>query len=119
MTSHLENIRARLQTERRRLADELQSKLSQSAAEVHEGSPFGKREETATESSELGSRVAAVRLVREQLVEMERALEKLAAGTYGLCDSCGKPIPPARLEAIPQATLCLECKSSQLKSGGR
>lgn len=119
MTSHLENIRARLETERRRLADELQSKLSQSAAEVHEGSPFGKREETATESSGLESRLAEVRHIREQLAEVERALEKLEEGTYGLCDSCGKPIPPARLEAILQATLCLECKSRQLKSGGK
>ena len=110
MTSHLENIRARLETERRRLADELQAKLSQSAAEAHEGSPFGKREETATESAELGGRVAEVRHLREQLAEVERSLEKLAKGTYGLCDSCGKPIPQARLEAILQANLCLECR---------
>lgn len=119
MSSQLKSIRKRLETERRRLADELQSKLSQGAAEAHEGSPFSKREETATESAELGGRVAEVRHIREQLAEVERSLEKLAKGTYGLCDSCGKLIPSARLEAIPHANLCLECKSRQLKNGGR
>ena len=58
MTGHLENIQVHLETERKRLADELQSKLSQATVEVHEGSPFGKREETATESFQLESRLA-------------------------------------------------------------
>jgi DnaK suppressor protein len=44
-------------------------------------------------------------------------LGKLGKGTYGLCDFCGKPIPFARLEAIPQATLCLDCKVLQAKNG--
>jgi RNA polymerase-binding transcription factor DksA len=43
----------------------------------------------------------------------------LAKGTYGMCDLCGKPIAPARLEAVPQASFCLECKTRQTKSGGR
>ena len=113
MIGHLENIRVHLETERKRLADELQSKLSQATVEIHEGSPFGKREETATESFQLESRLVLVQHIREQLTDMERALEKLAKGTYGLCNSCGKPIPLARLEAITRATLCLECNARQ------
>jgi len=113
MTSRPENIRAHLETERKRLADELRSRLSQGAIEAREGSPFGKREETASEGLQLESRLAAVRHIREQLADVERALEKLARGTYGLCDSCGKSIPLARLEAIPQANLCLECRVRQ------
>ena len=113
MTSNFENIRAHLETERKRLSDELQSKLSQGAVEPHEGSPYGKREETASESFQLESRLAAERHIREQLAEVGQALEKLAKGTYGLCDSCGKPIPLERLEAIPQASLCLECRARQ------
>jgi DnaK suppressor protein len=38
-----------------------------------------------------------------------RALEKLDEGTYGTCDGCGQPIPPARLEAVPESVLCIAC----------
>jgi RNA polymerase-binding transcription factor len=39
----------------------------------------------------------------EQLADIEHALEKFAAGTYGLCELCGKPIPVARLRVVPEA----------------
>lgn len=42
---------------------------------------------------------------------LDRALEKIEAGTYGYCDSCGNPIAKARLEAVPTARLCVACKS--------
>jgi len=40
---------------------------------------------------------------------IERALEKLHEGTYGVCDGCGKPIIAGRLEAAPESALCIEC----------
>ena len=40
---------------------------------------------------------------------VERALEKLREGSYGLCDRCGKPITPARLGAAPDSVLCIDC----------
>ena len=119
MSGQLENIRARLETERRCLADELESKLTQSTVETHGRGISGNVEEMATEALELESRLAGVRHVREQLAEVEHALNKLAKGTYGMCDLCGKPIAPARLEAVPQANLCLECKARQTKSARR
>jgi RNA polymerase-binding transcription factor DksA len=89
--------------------------LGQPSAERKEGSPFGKREEGADEASELEKRLALEERLEESLKEVERALEKYEAGTYGLCDSCGQLIEQARLEAIPQASLCLNCKASQAK----
>ena len=117
MTKQFKHIRAHLEIERKRLTEELELKVIPSAAEGHEGSPFGKRDETATESFELEKRLALTQHIREQLADMEYALEKLGKGTYGLCDFCGKPIPFARLEAIPQANLCLDCKVLQAKNG--
>jgi DnaK suppressor protein len=38
-----------------------------------------------------------------------RALEKLADGSYGVCDGCGAPIAPARLRAAPESVLCIAC----------
>ena len=117
MSKECENIREHLESERKHLTEELKLKVIPSAAERHEDSPYGKREETATESFELEKRLALVHRIREQLAEVECALDKLEKGTYGLCDSCGKPIPLARLEAMPQANLCLGCRARHDKNG--
>jgi RNA polymerase-binding transcription factor DksA len=45
----------------------------------------------------------------EHLREIEAARERLAAGSYGTCESCGKPIAPARLRARPVARTCIAC----------
>lgn len=47
------------------------------------------------------------------LVQMERAMERLDAGTYGRCESCSQPIMKARLQAFPSATLCVRCKQRE------
>jgi len=48
-----------------------------------------------------------------QVEDIDSALAAIAAGTYGLCSSCGLEIPPARLEARPSSTLCVTCKSKR------
>jgi DnaK suppressor protein len=53
---------------------------------------------------------------RAAAAEIDRALAKIQAGTYGLCEQCGQPIPEARLQALPQAALCVACKSGGLSS---
>jgi RNA polymerase-binding protein DksA len=50
---------------------------------------------------------------REMLHQTERALGRLEAGIYGLCESCGEPIGKARMQAFPRATLCVDCKQRQ------
>ena len=50
---------------------------------------------------------------RGMLQQAEHALERLANGTYGMCESCGNPIGKLRLQAFPRATLCLSCKSRE------
>ncbi|MGW7006349.1 TraR/DksA family transcriptional regulator [Streptomyces sp. NPDC054933] len=54
--------------------------------------------------------IALAENAREMLLQTEHALERLDNGTYGLCESCGKPIGKARMQAFPRATLCVECK---------
>jgi DnaK suppressor protein len=114
----LNKIRARLESERERLLTELDGlQANMEPAEVRrEGSPFGKREEEATESFELEKRLALEKQTRANLAEVEHALEKFKKGTYGLCDICGQPIPADRLEAMPHANLCLSCKAKYAKS---
>jgi DnaK suppressor protein len=108
-----------LETEHKRLANELQQTQdnASSAEERREGSPFGKREEEATETLELEKRLNMENRLRQELANVAHALEKIQKGTYGNCDNCGKPIDPARLEALPQASLCMDCKALLSKNG--
>ena len=113
MTIGFNLLRSRLESERKRLLGELEQLKStvRPADERREGSPFGKREEEATESFELEKRLTLEKRIRGQLAEVGHALQKFEDGTYGLCDNCGQPIDPARMEALPQASLCLNCKT--------
>ena len=118
MTTEFNLLRARLESERERLLEELEQ-LNAGAStlgERREGSPFGKREEEATETLELEKRLALEKRTREQLIAVEHALHKFEEGTYGLCDSCEQPIDPARLEALPHASLCMNCKTKLAKN---
>ena len=117
VTTGFEQLRSHLESEQKRLLEEWQQlKANVRPAEVRrEGSPFGKREEEATESFELEKRLALEQQIRDHLAEVEHALHKFEEGTYGLCDSCGQPIDPARLEALPQASLCVNCKAKNAK----
>lgn len=51
---------------------------------------------------------------REAVEQIDVALAKIRAGTYGLCENCGATIPEERLEALPHAALCVTCKSGGL-----
>jgi DnaK suppressor protein len=104
-------IRAKLEAEKKRIMDELaQLSGSQLFDERREGSPFGKREEEATESMELEKRLAVENRLKSLRAEVDQALQKLDNGTYGVCEMCHKPIDPARMEALPQAIYCMTCR---------
>jgi DnaK suppressor protein len=47
---------------------------------------------------------------RQHLAQVEAALARIDAGTFGTCTSCGRPIAKERLEAIPWAALCIDCQ---------
>ena len=60
----------------------------------------------AFERSQVG---ALVDQAQRQLVEIDAALERVRAGGSGVCESCGRPIAPGRLEARPVARTCIDC----------
>ena len=117
MTYNNDMLRARLESDRKRLSEQLQqTRESTPLEDRREGSPFGKREEEAAEASDLENRLALEKRVLEQLADVDEALTKFEKGTYGLCEKCGQPIAPERLEALPQARLCVSCKAQQAKN---
>jgi DnaK suppressor protein len=113
------HVQEQLENEHKRLSGELdQVKTSASSSEERrEGSPFGKREEEATETLELEKRLTLENRIRQEIAAVEHALSKFEKGTYGLCEKCGQPIPPERLEVRPQASLCMNCKALLAKNG--
>jgi len=110
-------IRLRLEKDHKRLTEQLeQLRASRPTENRREGSPFGKREEEATETAELENRMALEKRLLDQLAEVGNALTKFEKGNYGICESCGQPIDLGRLEALPQAMLCMSCKAAQAKN---
>jgi RNA polymerase-binding transcription factor DksA len=55
--------------------------------------------------------MALVQGLEHKLESIEYAVHPAQEGTYGICKRCGQPIDPARLEVVPEATLCVKCKA--------
>lgn len=66
---------------------------------------------------ELNSQLAEVE--SRELASIENALERMREGEYGLCEMCNEAIPLIRLQALPYATLCINCQSKLEKAGNR
>ena len=109
-TTDFNLLRHRLEVEQESLLAEL--KTTALIAEKRERGSYGEYGELATEIAEVEKGLILEKRIREQLTEVEHALEKFDQGTYGLCDNCGKSIEPARLEALPNASLCLKVQGS-------
>ncbi|MGD0018480.1 MAG: TraR/DksA C4-type zinc finger protein [Candidatus Limnocylindrales bacterium] len=99
----VENARRTLEAECARLRLELSEEVE------HPRVAHGAQTAAATEVSE-SQRGQQLREREEQhLVLIEGALKRIEAGTFGLCQTCGKPIAPERLEALPWANDCVNC----------
>ncbi|MER5907940.1 TraR/DksA C4-type zinc finger protein [Streptomyces mirabilis] len=107
--------RVELQSEALRLSTEISSSEEAIAGLMRDsGDGAGDDQaDTGTKNITREHEMALAANAREMLEQTERALERLDAGTYGLCENCGNPIGKARMQAFPRATLCVECKQKQ------
>nr|WP_221360284.1 TraR/DksA family transcriptional regulator [Streptomyces sp. REN17] len=111
----VEEARTELLSEALRLRTEL-TRSEESLAGLMRDSGDGAGDDqadTGTKNITRESEMALAANAREMLEQTERALERLDAGTYGLCENCGDPIGKARMQAFPRATLCVACKQKQ------
>ncbi|WP_030186520.1 TraR/DksA C4-type zinc finger protein [Streptomyces violaceorubidus] len=111
----VEEARGELQSEAERLRTEIDaSERSLQGMMRDSGDGAGDDEaDTGSKNITREHELALAATAREVLTQTERALERLDAGTYGLCENCGNPIGKARMQAFPRATLCVECKQKQ------
>lgn len=74
-----------------------------------------KEDENALEIAEYEERAELKETLEDLLSKIEKALQKIENGTYGVCENCGGFIERGRLEIFPQATLCATCSKNKNK----
>jgi RNA polymerase-binding transcription factor DksA len=67
----------------------------------------------ATEVFEREKDLGLEQTLEGHLRQVEHALARIEQGAYGRCEQCGRAIAPARLDAMPEATLCIDCKARE------
>jgi RNA polymerase-binding transcription factor len=111
----LDEVRGELMADRERL----RSELNMAEHELHDlmrdaGDGAGNDQaDVGSTTFERDHEMSLANNARDMLAQTERALLRIEAGTYGVCESCGEPIGKMRLMAFPRATLCLSCKQRE------
>ena len=97
--------RSALETERARLRSELGEPVD-APGQMTYGSQAAAASQVFAQQRDLALRERSER----QLAEVDAAIDRIDAGTYGTCLNCGRPIPAGRLEALPWAAHCIDCQ---------
>lgn len=112
--STVERYRKRLEEERDRLQEmirdyELELEEARMTESSSDRSPDPGNAEAGSMKFEYEKELSIEQNTVDLLGKVERALDNIEKGTYGTCESCGKPIPMARLDVLPYVTLCVDC----------
>ena len=111
----LKAVRAEIAADLERLRRELASveaEMDELIADSGEGAGDDQAD-SGTKTFEREHEMSLVINARDMVLQTERALERIDAKTYGLCEDCGAPIGKARLQVFPRATLCMICKQKE------
>lgn len=76
-------------------------------------------DEGDSEVFEREKNAALIAVLERRLVDIDAALKSMEKGQYGVCQRCGKPIEPERLEVKPDATMCMNCQQEVERLGRR
>ena len=113
--SELAAVRAELIADRERLLEEI-AIAEKGLADLIRDSGDGAGDDQADAGSKTFEREHEMSLAnnaRDMLEQVDHALARIADGSYGVCENCGKPIGKYRLQAFPRATLCRTCKEAE------
>jgi len=114
----IDDFEARLRAERVELAEQLATIEDQTFATTQSdlSGDVGVDDESAdagTATFEREKELSIEQNVRDLLQKIDRALQRIDAGTYGICQRCGKPIEKARVKALPYVDLCIKDAQAQ------
>lgn len=82
------------------------------------GSDIDGLEEEAEEAEEFGNRRAVEQAIRDEINEIDAALNKVQLNTYGICNACGREISERVLNLVPESLLCEHCKKTPIDAKG-
>ena len=113
--AELEKVRKQLQDEIAGLRAEIADAESQIAERLGDavGDAGDDQADAGAKTFQREHELALTQNARDLLELSERAVGRIEAGTFGVCESCGQPIGKARLQAFPRATLCVTCKQRE------
>lgn len=107
---NVERFRELLLEERKRVSDSIEYLQYENAGSMEDEAPETGLADTATVTVDREMDFSLEENSYQILGEIDAALERIEGGTFGNCARCGKPIGEERLEAMPYAMLCIECK---------
>lgn len=121
--AELDSMRHQLEALRSRLNGDV-SQMADEALRTAGGEASGNLSNTPIHMADLGTdnfeqefTLGLIENQEQTLVEIADALDRLDKGTFGRCEDCGRPIPRARLQALPYARHCVECARKNQQSG--
>jgi DnaK suppressor protein len=109
----LAEARARLAQEIEELRSDIERAESQMASGENSETDGDDEADAGLKTFEREREIALTLNARDLLAQNERAIARIDAGTYGVCESCQRPIGKERLRAFPRATLCVACKQRE------
>jgi DnaK suppressor protein len=117
-SAEIKDLRGRLVEERETLAEQLVTLEEEafSATQSEISGDVGTEDESADAASATFEREKDLSIennIRDLLTKIADALERIDAGTYGICAACGKPIEKTRIKALPYAALCIDDAQAQ------
>ena len=114
MLASMKSMQRRLEAERDKLVEDLGRQFGLPRVRT---SPGNHPADNATEVSEKVLNGTVRQIQERHLASVKDALFRLEKGTYGICESCGEEIDPARLEVQPAAHLCVGCQMRRERPG--
>ncbi|MFP5348073.1 MAG: TraR/DksA family transcriptional regulator [Actinomycetes bacterium] len=113
--AELRAVQEELETELRRLLAELAESDEQMAQLIRDSTDAAgdDQADTGAKAFEREQEMTLAHNTQELVLQNQRALARIADGTYGTCESCGNAIGKRRLQVFPRATLCVACKQLQ------
>jgi len=110
--------RKRIEAQKARLVarlEEIQGGVEHNLETYHSSAPVarGDASDLAADSLDSDTALQLVQSSSSEITQIDEALRKIEDGSYGKCESCGEDIPWTRLEAVPYAIFCVECKRRQ------
>lgn len=98
--------------------DEIQREIDRLMSLLEHGEIDPSEDEADPDVVERETTMALVEALESRKSEVQLALAKIESGGYGVCERCGEPIDPERLKIMPEATMCVRCKSLTEKQRG-